>query len=271
MIRINWRWVIAGLGLGACTRSIYPVATAPARTLSPTVAVLTARTWREAQVLAYRIRGDDTIRMNYTAQLPKTDRDDQTIFFPDGTFLFEEGKTKHDTSSTQRYLQGNWRLNPDETTLTLEAANSSDTYTILRISKDSLVVGLLVPQETVRTYYIISYAAKPPLKPTGAVYTDVDIPPAFPGGMPALHALINRNLRYPKSARMARVEGDVIVQWIVNPDGSASDFELVQGIGYGCDAEVMTFLQGIPRWSPGIYAGEAVRVQMRMPVVFKLH
>src|SRR5688572_16389712 len=69
-----------------------------------------------------------------------------------------------------------------------------------------------------------------------SVYTKVDVAPEFPGGMKALGKYVDgKNHRYPEEARKNKIEGKVIVQFIINADGTPSDFKVVKGIGYGCD------------------------------------
>lgn len=82
-------------------------------------------------------------------------------------------------------------------------------------------------------------------------------------------AALQKKIRYPEKARRAGIEGRVIVEFIVNKDGTVEDPHVVRGIGGGCDEEaVRAVSQSIFR--PGRQRGEPVRVQYSLPVLFKL-
>lgn len=59
---------------------------------------------------------------------------------------------------------------------------------------------------------------------------------------------IKRNINYPESARIAEVEGDVIVQFRVLPDGELFDIRIIQSLGYGCDEEAIRLIREGPAW-----------------------
>jgi TonB family protein len=81
---------------------------------------------------------------------------------------------------------------------------------------------------------------------------------------------IARNINYPDAAQKNKVEGRVIIKFIVNEDGSISDGMVVRGIGSGCDDEAIRVIQKMPTWKPGSQNGKAVKVYYTMPIVFKL-
>ncbi len=78
------------------------------------------------------------------------------------------------------------------------------------------------------------------------------------------------HLYYPTEAKEAKVEGVVIWSFVVEKNGAISDFKLMKGIGHGCDEAVKNVLELMPKWIPGQYEGEAARVQINLPVRFKL-
>lgn len=77
-------------------------------------------------------------------------------------------------------------------------------------------------------------------------------------------------IRYPAEARENNIQGKVIIGFIVEKDGSVSNFEVVQGIGYGCDEEVIEVIQAIVPWIPAVKNGAYVRSYRELPVTFKL-
>lgn len=97
-----------------------------------------------------------------------------------------------------------------------------------------------------------------------------EIEPMFPGGNSAMVRYIQRNYRYPSEARDRSIEGVVIVRFVVNPDGSLTDFQVVKGIGYGCDEEALRLISSMPGWVPGEQNGTKVPVYRTIPITFRL-
>jgi len=92
--------------------------------------------------------------------------------------------------------------------------------------------------------------------------------PVFNGD---INAYINRHLQYPEAARAGNIEGLVLIQFVVNEDGSVSDAKIVRGIGGGCDGEALRMVSGMPGWKPGKQNGIAVKVFFTLPVRFVLN
>jgi periplasmic protein TonB len=102
-------------------------------------------------------------------------------------------------------------------------------------------------------------------------YTSVDVLPAFPGGMKALGKLIDRkNHHYPVEARKNKIEGKVVVRFVIKKDGTPINFEIVEGIGFGCDEAAIEALKTMPKWKPGLVAGKPVNTQMQTAYLYKL-
>jgi protein TonB len=102
------------------------------------------------------------------------------------------------------------------------------------------------------------------------IFTAVEQQPVFPGGDAGFNKYLSKNIRYPAIARENNVQGRVIVQFVVERDGSLTDIKVVRGIGSGCDEEAMRALKASPKWKPGIQNGRPVRVQYSVPVAFAL-
>jgi len=84
-------------------------------------------------------------------------------------------------------------------------------------------------------------------------------------------SFIGDKIIYPQTAQKNRIEGRVIVQFVIEKDGTVSNIKTVKGIGSGCDEEVeriIALTNGL--WSPGKYKGEPIRLKMMQPVFFKL-
>ena len=102
------------------------------------------------------------------------------------------------------------------------------------------------------------------------VYDVVETVPIPSGGMAGWSAYLSANLGYPTMARRKGIEGTVIVAFVVNTDGTVSDFELLQGIGGGCDEEALRIVRSSPKWTPGMQDGKVVSTRMRLPINFTL-
>jgi len=107
-------------------------------------------------------------------------------------------------------------------------------------------------------------------KNEGPVFTSVEHVPEFPGGLDAFMAFLAKNIRYPAAARQNKVEGRVIISFIVEKDGSLSDVHVIRGIGYGADEEALRVIKSSPNWKPGVQNGHLVRVAYSVPISFSL-
>jgi TonB family protein len=94
--------------------------------------------------------------------------------------------------------------------------------------------------------------------------------PQFPGGVSALLEFLSTNVRYPKDAYEACVQGRVIVTFVVEKDGSISEAKVVKPVYPSLDEEALRVVNGMPNWEPGKVAGEPVRVKYTIPIAFKL-
>lgn len=103
------------------------------------------------------------------------------------------------------------------------------------------------------------------------VFTFVEQMPAFPGGETALMKYLGSHIRYPAVARENGIQGTVVVQFIVGPDGTIRDVKTVGSKkGGGLEDEAVRVVKGMPKWTPGRQNGRAVTVQYSLPVRFVL-
>jgi len=101
-------------------------------------------------------------------------------------------------------------------------------------------------------------------------YKIVETMPEFPGGRGAMYEFMNQNLEYPQEALENKVEGQVIISFVVAADGSLSNIELAKGIGNGCDEEALRIVSIMPAWIPGMHLEKPVAVEYNLAVGFKL-
>lgn len=72
----------------------------------------------------------------------------------------------------------------------------------------------------------------------------------------------------PEAAIINNVSGKVIIQFVVNTDGTISDIVVVQSLGYGCDADAIRLIKAMPAWIPGKKRGKAVKTILTLPISF---
>ena len=94
--------------------------------------------------------------------------------------------------------------------------------------------------------------------------------PAFPGGMEAMIEYLSSNIKYPADAQKQKVDGRVLVNFVVEKDGSITEVKVVKPGFPSLDAEAVRVVKAMPKWKPGYQKGQAVRVQFTMPINFSL-
>lgn len=116
--------------------------------------------------------------------------------------------------------------------------------------------------------------AQIPLKQDSTVYTVVEYQPEFPGNRSGLRTYLQKTVQYPAEAQKAGIKGRVFVSFIVEPDGSLSDVQVMRGLDYGCDEEAVRVIKAMPRWKPGNQSGILglvnLRVRYNLPIFFNI-
>ena len=96
--------------------------------------------------------------------------------------------------------------------------------------------------------------------------------PEFPGGAQAMGDYIAKNLKYPVDAKQQGKDGFVMIQFVVEKDGSRSDVKVMRnGKLPSMDDEALRVINSMPKFSPGLNErNQPVRVKFTLPVRFKL-
>lgn len=92
----------------------------------------------------------------------------------------------------------------------------------------------------------------------------------FPGGPGAMAKWITERMKYPPQAQAWKQQGQVSVKFVVNSDGSLTDFALAQSATTILDREALRVLRDMPRWQPASKQGKPCRSVVVVPVVFRL-
>ena len=102
------------------------------------------------------------------------------------------------------------------------------------------------------------------------VHTIVEYMPVFPGGEHALLAYVAQHLKYPEQAKKDRVEGVVLLRFVVLENGHVGKVQIIKSLESHCDAEAKRVVKSLPRFIPGRQGGKAVRVWYTLPIRFQL-
>ena len=106
---------------------------------------------------------------------------------------------------------------------------------------------------------------------TGKTFDVVEEMPQFPGGPSALFEFLSKNIQYPKDAEKAKLQGRVIVTFVVKKDGSIKDAKVVKSVAPSLDAEALRVINAMPNWTPGKQGGQPVNVKYTVPLTFRLN
>lgn len=100
--------------------------------------------------------------------------------------------------------------------------------------------------------------------------TLADVPASFPGGKKQLSQWLRTNLEYPAVAEKNGIEGRVIIEFVVDELGQLNQFNVLRGIGVGCDRTAIETLKQMPNWTPASMNGTTVPVRYQIALEFKL-
>lgn len=124
--------------------------------------------------------------------------------------------------------------------------------------------------EILKAKEVIAEPEPPKHEEENKVFDIVEQQPLFPGGPAALMKYLSENTKYPVVAQDNGVQGRVTVQFVVEKDGSISDVHVLRGVDPSLDKEAVRVVKSMPRWTPGKQNGITVRVNYRVPVLFRL-
>lgn len=135
-------------------------------------------------------------------------------------------------------------------------------------SQDKTKVSIAYESGEKATGEVIWNVTEP--KEDDEVFMVVEEMPEFPGGTQALLDYLRENMQYPKSCKDNKVQGRVIVTFVVDKTGSICEAEVVKSVNPELDAEALRVVKGMPAWTPGKQKGQTVRVKYTVPVNFRL-
>jgi len=98
---------------------------------------------------------------------------------------------------------------------------------------------------------------------------DLEINPTFPGGMEAFYSFVAENFKISEEATKTKLKGKVYLTFMIEKDGSLSEFRVLRDMGYGTGEEAVRVLKLSPNWIPGTIENKAVRVQYSLPITIQ--
>lgn len=102
------------------------------------------------------------------------------------------------------------------------------------------------------------------------IYASAEKMPEFPGGMKAFQEYLNKHLVYPEKAKKAKKEGVVVIQFIVETNGSISSPRIARHLEESMDSAAWRLIKDMPLWIPASDYGTTVRCKTSLPVAFKI-
>ena len=193
------------------------------------------------------------------------------------------------TNGTLTDVDGNFSIVANEGDVLLFSFVGSQTQSVIvpKGGAKSMVVSMKDDVQNLDEVMVIGYAAyedevveaKSIKLPTEekredeeqVIFQVVEEMPSFPGGMRECMMFLGRNIKYPVLAQEAKIEGRVIVQFVVDRDGSITDTKVLRSVSPELDAEALRVVGMMPKWNPGKQRGKAVAVKYTMPIMFSIH
>ncbi|WP_427871789.1 M56 family metallopeptidase [Flavobacterium sp. MMS24-S5] len=93
--------------------------------------------------------------------------------------------------------------------------------------------------------------------------------PQFPGGIEKFYMFVGQNFKMPEEFSKQKKDGKIFIEFMVEKDGSLSEFKVVKDLGYGVAEEATRVLKLSPKWIPGSEHGKPVRVLYTLPITIQ--
>jgi len=110
----------------------------------------------------------------------------------------------------------------------------------------------------------------PTMEGADTIWKMVDEYPLFPGGEELLIRYIARNTNYPESARVNKIQGQVVVKFCITKKGKITGYEIVKSVSPALDAEALRVVKTLQRFEPARKDGEPVTSWYYLPITFTL-
>jgi len=153
----------------------------------------------------------------------------------------------------------------------------STTLGLLGLGLGLFNVGIIKAQnKPVKNSDLKANSKKPIVKDTvksnedDKVFAEYETMPIFPGGDQALLDFIYKNLKYPDSAIKDKIEGRVILRFVITKIGEVDKIEIARSLQPDCDKEAIRVVKMLPKFVPGTDHGKPESRLYILLVTFKL-
>lgn len=119
-------------------------------------------------------------------------------------------------------------------------------------------------QDTVRTL------ANPFFRDTGLVPPSLAYVEQMPRPKYDIGTFLSNNVIYPRKAQKARIEGKVIVSFVVDELGNITQLKILKSPNELLSEEALRVVSKMPPWEPGLMDGKPVKVLFRLPIEFSV-
>ncbi len=106
---------------------------------------------------------------------------------------------------------------------------------------------------------------------TDTAYFAQEEMPEFKGGEQKMKKFLTDNLIYPEKAWARGIQGIVYVSFVVDEKGRIKDIKIVKGVDILLNSAAVDVVSIMPKWKPGRIEGKPVKIQINLPITFKLH
>ncbi|EIA09577.1 M56 family metallopeptidase [Flavobacterium frigoris] len=106
---------------------------------------------------------------------------------------------------------------------------------------------------------------------TDTVYNvaETETKPTFPGGMNAFYKFVAENFKVSDEASKMKLKGKVYITFLIEKDGSLSEFRILRDMGYGTGEEAIRVLKLSPNWIPATFNNKPARVSYNLPITIE--
>jgi TonB family protein len=154
--------------------------------------------------------------------------------------------------------------------LTASIARAQDSNRVGSFSQNSTITKVeVVDGDTLVTRHINNLGDKATLEKKESAmfmsYVDEQPSPKY-----RVNKFLSEAIRYPRKARKDKIEGRVIVKFVVNTSGTITNPEIISSPSDLLSAEALRVVKSMPPWQPGKHDGKPVKVFYTLPINFKL-
>lgn len=100
------------------------------------------------------------------------------------------------------------------------------------------------------------------------IYDVIEEAASFHGGDVELMRWLSRNIQYPSSCLQERIQGRVIVSFIIKPNGSVGKVKVLRSPDENLSKEAVRLVKSMPKWKPARLGKKAVSSRFTLPIMF---